>query len=263
MLIRNKSVALAEGASLAHCDHPPRTAWQSLDSSGRLRRVITSEPPKAMGRACGSTTKTSGGYFAVPSSRSGSTDKEPVSGRTAPEGRLSEIVGLVERHGFVSIEAMARQFNVTVQTIRRDLKILAAEGRVSRYRGGAGLPSSIDNMEYERRRLVHIEAKRRIAGCVAADVPDHASLFLNIGTTTEQVAHALLDHRDLRVITNNLNVARIFSENTCFRIVITGRHDTQSGRRHHGPGDLRHDRTVSSGCRDHRHIRDRPRRHTL
>lgn len=158
----------------------------------------------------------------MPSSRSGSTDKEPVSGRTAPEGRLSEIVGLVERHGFVSIEAMARQFNVTVQTIRRDLKILAAEGRVSRYRGGAGLPSSIDNMEYERRRLVHIEAKRRIAGCVAADVPDHASLFLNIGTTTEQVAHALLDHRDLRVITNNLNVARIFSENTSFRIVITG-----------------------------------------
>ncbi|MDX5930625.1 DeoR/GlpR family DNA-binding transcription regulator [Acidiphilium acidophilum] len=145
-----------------------------------------------------------------------------LSDRVTTTSRLSEIVALVASRGFQTIDALAQHFDVTVQTIRRDLNALAAEGRISRYRGGAGLPSSIENMEYARRKVVHLAAKQRIAALVAADVPERASLFINIGSTTEQVARALLDHQHLRVITNNLNVARILSENTDFRIVITG-----------------------------------------
>ncbi|HQT61668.1 MAG TPA: DeoR family transcriptional regulator [Acidiphilium sp.] len=136
--------------------------------------------------------------------------------------RRAEIVALVEQNGFQTIEALARHFDVTVQTIRRDLNALAADGKLSRYRGGAGLPSSIENMEYNRRRVVHLEAKLRIADMVAADIPEHASLFINIGSTTEQVARALLGHHDLSVITNNLNVARIMSESTDFRVIVAG-----------------------------------------
>lgn len=142
--------------------------------------------------------------------------------RVSSEGRLDEIVNLVNARGFLTSEALAEHFNVTVQTVRRDLNILAAEGRISRYRGGAGLPSSIENIEYARRRIVHLEAKQRIGERVARDVPDRASLFINIGSTTEQVARALLHHDRLRVITNNLNVARTMSENPDFRIVVAG-----------------------------------------
>jgi DeoR family glycerol-3-phosphate regulon repressor len=117
---------------------------------------------------------------------------------------------------------LARHFDVTVQTIRRDVNALAADGQISRYRGGAGLPSSIENMEYERRKVVNLPAKQSIAALVASHVPEHASLFINIGSTTEQVARALLGHQNLRIITNNLNVARIMSENPDFRIVVTG-----------------------------------------
>jgi DeoR family glycerol-3-phosphate regulon repressor len=145
-----------------------------------------------------------------------------LSDRPTTLNRLSEIVALVGSRGFQTIDALAQHFDVTVQTIRRDLNTLAAEGRISRYRGGAGLPSSIENMEYARRKVVNLAAKRRIAVQVAADVPERASLFINIGSTTEQVARALLDHQHLRIITNNLNVARILSENTDFRIVLTG-----------------------------------------
>ncbi|HQT86716.1 DeoR family transcriptional regulator [Acidiphilium rubrum] len=145
-----------------------------------------------------------------------------LSDRPTTLNRLSEIVALVGSRGFQTIDALAQHFDVTVQTIRRDLNTLAAEGRISRYRGGAGLPSSIENMEYARRKVVNLAAKQRIASRVAADVPEHASLFINIGSTTEQVARALLDHQHLRIITNNLNVARILSENTDFRIVLTG-----------------------------------------
>ena len=138
------------------------------------------------------------------------------------EERLSGITELVTRQGFQTIEALAQHFGVTVQTIRRDVNLLAAEGRLSRYRGGAGLASSIENMEYERRQVVNLAAKQRIAAMVAKDVPDGASLFINIGTTTEQAARALLAHKNLQVITNNINVAKILSSASECSIVMAG-----------------------------------------
>lgn len=136
--------------------------------------------------------------------------------------RLDRIVELVSARGFLTVDGLAQHFEVTAQTIRRDLNRLNQEGRIHRYRGGAGLPSSIANMEYERRRVANLEAKQRIAARVARDVPEHTSLFINIGTTTEQVARALTGHANLSVITNNLNVAAIMSQRTDCRVVMAG-----------------------------------------
>lgn len=79
-----------------------------------------------------------------------------VSEPQSNEQRQLRIVELVSKQGFLTLEALAQSFNVTVQTIRRDVNALATEGRLSRYRGGAGLSSSIENMEYERRQVVRI-----------------------------------------------------------------------------------------------------------
>ena len=57
---------------------------------------------------------------------------------------------------------------------------------------------------------------------MAARVPEGCSLILNIGTTTEAVARALLGHRGLRVITNNLNVAAILSDNPDCELIVAG-----------------------------------------
>ncbi|MGC8531715.1 MAG: DeoR/GlpR family DNA-binding transcription regulator [Acidiphilium sp.] len=138
------------------------------------------------------------------------------------EQRQARIIDMVSKQGFLTIEALARDLGVTVQTIRRDVNLLATEGRLSRYRGGAGIASSIENMEYERRQVVNLAAKQRIAANVANDVPNQASLFINIGTTTEQTARALLSHRELKIITNNINVAKIMSENPNFSVVMAG-----------------------------------------
>ncbi len=136
------------------------------------------------------------------------------------EQRQLRIIGMVSKQGFLTTEALARTFDVTVQTIRRDVNKLAAEGRLTRHRGGAGLPSSIENIEYERRQVLNLPAKQRIAANVATAVPDNASLFINIGTTTEQAARALLAHRELEVITNSINAANILSKNPNFSITI-------------------------------------------
>jgi DeoR family glycerol-3-phosphate regulon repressor len=145
-----------------------------------------------------------------------------VSENQGNEQRQARIIDMVSRQGFLTIEALARDLGVTVQTIRRDVNLLATEGRLSRYRGGAGIASSIENMEYERRQVVNLAAKQRIAANVANDVPNQASLFINIGTTTEQTARALLSHRELKIITNNINVAKIMSENPNFSVVMAG-----------------------------------------
>ena len=137
---------------------------------------------------------------------------------SARDRRQNHILSLVRRHGFVSIEALAQQLEVTPQTIRRDINELCEDARLQRYHGGAGLPSSVENLSYSTRQVLCLEEKKRIAREVARHIPDHASLFINIGTTTEEVAKALLDHAGLRVITNNLNVANIMSGNPDFEV---------------------------------------------
>jgi DeoR family glycerol-3-phosphate regulon repressor len=60
------------------------------------------------------------------------------------------------------------------------------------------------------------------ADAVARQIPDHASLFINIGTTTESIARALLNHSHLKVITNNLHVAAILAAKDDFEVLVAG-----------------------------------------
>jgi DeoR family glycerol-3-phosphate regulon repressor len=138
------------------------------------------------------------------------------------QARHAEIVALVRQRGFVTIEKLAQRFDVTVQTIRRDLTQLAEAGKVQRFHGGAGLPSSVENIDYSTRKVLNLSEKQRIAHLVAQQIPDHSSLFINIGTTTEAVARELLGHQDLRFITNNLNVALILAAKPEFKVVVAG-----------------------------------------
>ncbi len=134
--------------------------------------------------------------------------------------RQQHIVELVKSRGYISIDDLAQHFSVTPQTVRRDLNQLADAGLIRRYHGGAAVDSTVQNMDYAARIGQQSEAKNSIAQAVAQAVPDHASIFINIGTTTEAIAQALLNHRGLKVITNNLNVAKILSVKPDFEVLI-------------------------------------------
>ncbi|MDR2614216.1 MAG: DeoR family transcriptional regulator [Candidatus Accumulibacter sp.] len=136
--------------------------------------------------------------------------------------RHLEILELTRRNGFLSTEELSKLLKVTVQTIRRDINELCEKRLLRRYHGGAGLISSTENVAYSTRRVLNHEAKIRIARVAADFIPDNASLFINIGTTTEEVAKALRNHRKLRVITNNLNVAGQLCGNAEFEVIVTG-----------------------------------------
>ena len=138
------------------------------------------------------------------------------------EMRHRHIRTLAQSEGKVMAAQLAEQMGVAVQTIRRDLRQLCAAGLLERVHGGAVLPSGVSNIGYGDRRALNRHIKIKIAHRAAQLIPDSASLFLNIGTTTEAVAHALHAHRNLMVVTNNLNVANILASNPSCDVVVAG-----------------------------------------
>ncbi|TAM03318.1 MAG: DeoR/GlpR transcriptional regulator [Paraburkholderia sp.] len=142
--------------------------------------------------------------------------------RLTLNARQQELLEWVQRDGFVTVEDLASHFNVTPQTTRRDVNMLADLNLLRRYHGGASLPTSSENVSYTARQSMFHDEKRRIAALAAMHIPDQASLFINLGTTTEEVARALHRHRGLHVITNNLNVASMMSGYQECEVMITG-----------------------------------------
>ena len=140
-----------------------------------------------------------------------------------PNPRQALLLEEVGARGAVSVEALADRFDVTLQTVRRDVKLLSDAGLLARFHGGVRVPSSTtENIAYRQRQLLNQAAKARIARTVAAAVPSGCSLIINIGTTTEAIARELLRHKGLRVITNNLNVAAILSDNPDCEVIVAG-----------------------------------------
>lgn len=136
--------------------------------------------------------------------------------------RHRELLELVRQRGYVTIDAMAARFAVSTQTVRRDIQQLCDSQLLTRHHGGAGLPPGSDSLAYTNRKVRNAREKKLIGELVARHIPNGASVFIDIGTTTEAVANALVDHRDLRIITNHIAVAAGLSERTNFEIILAG-----------------------------------------
>ncbi|MBK0327979.1 DeoR/GlpR transcriptional regulator [Rhodobacteraceae bacterium F11138] len=136
--------------------------------------------------------------------------------------RQAEIVEIARKEGKVTVDGLAERYDVTVQTIRKDLSELAEMGRLERVHGGAVVPSGVVNLVYDERRRMNEAGKKAIAVACAAAIPDGASVFMNIGTSTEAVARELLDHQNLLIVTNNLNIANTLAANHNCEIILTG-----------------------------------------
>lgn len=136
--------------------------------------------------------------------------------------RQRRLLDHIRQHGDTSVDELARIFTVTTQTIRRDIRELEDARLLARYHGGVGTPSTVENIDYDQRLEMDSDAKQRIGRLAAAQVENGRSLIINIGTTTEEVARALLQHRGIRVVTNNLNVASILSNCDDAEVIVAG-----------------------------------------
>ncbi|WP_332740919.1 DeoR/GlpR family DNA-binding transcription regulator [Hydrogenophaga sp.] len=138
------------------------------------------------------------------------------------DSRAQQILDLVKGRGLVDINELARQFDVTPQTIRRGVNQLSELGLLRRVHGGVTLPVKGVNLPYEARQDQQLEGKRRIAAAVAAHIPHGASVSIGLGTTPHQVALALRSHKRLRVVTNSLRVVFALAGSDELEIAVAG-----------------------------------------
>jgi DeoR family transcriptional regulator, glycerol-3-phosphate regulon repressor len=136
--------------------------------------------------------------------------------------RQQQILALARQSGGVSVDELAQRFDVTPQTIRKDLNELCDARLLARTHGGAMLSSGVENLAYEARRHMAAAEKVVIGRHAAGLIPNDCSLFINIGTTTEEVARALVDHEGLLVITNNIHVASILMPRPRIEVILAG-----------------------------------------
>ncbi len=129
---------------------------------------------------------------------------------------------LHETNGVLSSAEITSLFNVSVQTIRKDLNGLSELGLVRRVHGGISLPGNHHNVSFSNRTVMNLTAKQSIARKVVELLPENCSIFLGIGTSPQQVAQALLNHPGLTVVTNNINVALTLSGNSKIKTYLAG-----------------------------------------
>jgi len=123
--------------------------------------------------------------------------------------RREHILQGIDEHNRVNVGDVAQKFEVSGETVRRDLKDLESEGLLRRVRGGAIGPAGIRDEPINERVQKAAKEKGVIAKLAAELISDHTSVFLHIGSTTEALARQLGQFTDLKVYTNSLNIAQI------------------------------------------------------
>ncbi|MCK5924139.1 MAG: DeoR/GlpR transcriptional regulator [Methylococcales bacterium] len=145
---------------------------------------------------------------------------------TSPPFSLSkhetEILQIARSQGSCTINELARLLSVSDETIRRHVKPLAKKGLVHRVHGGIVLPDQLQEAPYLRRMDENKQAKLHIAQKAAALIQNGESLFLDSGATTAYVARALNNHRDLSVVTNSVDIARLLATRNHNRVYMAG-----------------------------------------
>ena len=122
--------------------------------------------------------------------------------------RRTKILELLEKNGQVAVIDLSRRFKTSEVTIRNDLKALHDRGLVRRAHGGAVKVATVSmDPSLKIKAEIHADEKRRIGAAAAALVRDGDSIILDSGTTTQQIARQIKTRKDLKVITNGLNIA--------------------------------------------------------
>ncbi|HZP18303.1 MAG TPA: transcriptional repressor AgaR [Terriglobales bacterium] len=139
------------------------------------------------------------------------------------EERRRAILEAVNRDGRVLVSELARHFNTSEVTIRKDLEILHSQGLVHRTHGGA-LPSretALTDPTLREKERLHRKEKHRIAQAAVEMTSEGQVVVLDSGSTTTAIARALRKFHNLTVVTNAVNIAAELA-GTDLEVILTG-----------------------------------------
>lgn len=160
------------------------------------------------------------------------TDTAP---RFAPE-RGARILEVLQAQGRVEVAELAQRFGVSEHTVRRDLAALQAQGLLRKTHGGAVAPDST-RLGLRSRQAVLPEAKQAMARAAAALIEPGQTVILDAGSSSLALA-AALTARPLTVITNSLDIARVFEADPAVQLLLTGGAWDPANRALTGPAAL-------------------------
>lgn len=126
--------------------------------------------------------------------------------------RQKQILSLLSQQGRLSVAEIVAQFSISEATARRDLEVLASQGKAQRVHGGViEVEKAPPELPILERKQEQMEEKTRIGRVAASLVGNNETVFLGSGTTVLEIARHLRDHKNLAVITNSLPVLNILA----------------------------------------------------
>jgi DeoR/GlpR family transcriptional regulator of sugar metabolism len=134
------------------------------------------------------------------------------------EERISKIIDIIKDKGTVRVDELAKELDVSLMTVRRDLERLKNDGILERCHGGAILKKEVS---YQEKRTLQIEEKIKIAQICARMVKRGNTVFLDAGTTTYEIAKLIFDIPSITIITNDIEIARLLID-TNARLILCG-----------------------------------------
>lgn len=139
-----------------------------------------------------------------------------------PIARREKIKEIMLEKKSITVVELKKLFNVTDETIRRDLKQLEEEGFLTRTYGGAYLSQAVRNdVDVNLREYIHVQGKQKIATKGLEYIKDGDSIFLDASTTSLALA-TMLNEQHLTVVTNSLKIANSLLEKPNIQLVIIG-----------------------------------------
>ena len=136
--------------------------------------------------------------------------------------RREKIMEIISERGVITVGALAETFDVSTQTIRRDIDKMCEGDALRRRHGWVELAERLLNTPFDQRAGTKLAEKRGIGEAAAEMIPDGSTLFISIGSTPLSVARALRRRKGLTVITNNLSAAMALCDEATNRIILPG-----------------------------------------
>lgn len=144
------------------------------------------------------------------------------TGRNSLSQRQRKILALIEDDQHVRVDDLSERFSTSHQTIRKDLQRLADLHHIVRSHGGATLVGGVEYTSPTQRKGVAVSQKQAIGAAVSGLIPPTCAVFLNAGTTTAQAARYLSGHQQLRVITDNVDLASEIRGFSGLEVIVPG-----------------------------------------
>ncbi len=137
--------------------------------------------------------------------------------------RQDEIIRILTENRMVKAYELAEQFQVSMETVRRDLESLEKEGYLTRVHGGAVVKTMRGlEPEYTFRESKNYEQKIAIGRAAAALVEDGDTIIIDLGTTTLEFARFLYNKKNLTVFTNAIQIAAELVKNPEIKVILIG-----------------------------------------